>query len=75
MNETGIKQIPAELENFDRLPNSANVKVAIVAGVFGVAIPTVWNMSRDGRLPRPRRLSARHTAWNVGELRQTLAAL
>lgn len=75
MSEISVKQIPAGLKDFDLLPNSANVKVAVVAGVFGVSVPTVWNMSRDGRLPRPRRLSVRHTAWNVGELRQTLASL
>lgn len=65
--------IPDALRNFDTLPDAANVRDKVVAGLFGCSVPTVWRMSADGRLPRPRKLSTRVTAWNCGELRRVLA--
>lgn len=67
--------LPASLQNFDSLPDAANVRDKTVAGVIGCSVPTVWRMARDGRIPRPRKLSAGVTAWNVGELRKALAAV
>lgn len=64
--------IPEALRNFDSLPDSANVRAPVVAGVFAVSVSTVWRLSKNGRLPAPRRLSEGVTAWNVGELRQVL---
>lgn len=64
--------IPDALKNFDTLPDAANVRDKVVAGLFGCSVPTVWRMAKDGRLPRPRKLSKRVTAWNVGQLRATL---
>lgn len=68
------RAIPDALRNFDNLPDAANVRDKTVAGIIGCSIPTVWRMSKDGRLPRPRKLSVKVTAWNVGELRRKLAA-
>jgi len=64
----------AALEDFDRLPDSAYVRDVVVAQLLCVSRNTVWTMARDGRLPTPKKLSVRVTAWNVGELRKTLAA-
>lgn len=66
--------IPDALRDFDQLPNAANVRDKVVAGLYGCSVPTVWRMAKDGRLPRPRKLSDRVTAWNVGELRAALSA-
>ncbi|MBK7767345.1 MAG: AlpA family phage regulatory protein [Sulfuritalea sp.] len=66
--------IPDALKNFDTLPDAANVRDKVVAGLFGCSVPTVWRMAKDGRLPRPRKLSERVTAWNVGQLRAALRA-
>jgi len=63
------------LRNFGDLPDEANVRVGVVAGLLSVSEVTVWRMTKDGRLPQPMRLSARHTAWNVGKLRQAIAAI
>lgn len=60
----------AALEGFDSLPNSANVRLPVVAALKGVSPSTVYRMSADGRLPKPRR-EGRITAWNVGELRSS----
>jgi len=58
------------LENFDRLPDSANVRIPVVCALRGVSVPTVYRMSNDGRLPKPRREGG-ITTWNVGELRRS----
>jgi predicted DNA-binding transcriptional regulator AlpA len=74
MAPSAPRPIPDALRNFDTLPDAANVRDRVVAGLFGCSVPTVWRMSKDGRLPRPRKLSERVTAWNVGELRAALGA-
>lgn len=66
--------IPDALRNFDSLPDAANVRDKTVAGLIGCSVPTVWRMAKDGRLPKPRKLSDRVTAWNVGQLRAALEA-
>lgn len=72
--QTKSGAIPDALKNFDSLPDAANVRDKTVAGLFGCSVPTVWRMSKDGRLPKPRKLSERVTAWNCGELRAALSA-
>jgi len=62
------------LKNFDQLPDAANVRQPVVQALFACSGATVWRMVSDGRIQKPRKLSARITAWNVGELRQSLAA-
>lgn len=64
--------IPSALRHFDSLPDSANVRLPVVAALFACAQVTVWRRVKQGTLPRPRKLSARVTAWNVGELRRVL---
>jgi predicted DNA-binding transcriptional regulator AlpA len=61
------------LAAFDTLPDAAHVRVPTVAALVGVSKPTVWRMTRDGRLPQPVRRGG-VTAWRVGDLRAALAA-
>lgn len=61
------------LRNFDSLPDAANVRQPIVEALCGFSAATVWRRVKDGGLPRPRKLSNRVTAWNVGELRRALS--
>lgn len=65
--------IPEALTNFDHLPNAANVRQPVVQGLYGCSAASVWRGVKDGRIPKPRKLSPRTTCWNVGELRQALA--
>ena len=67
--------IPATLQIFDQLPNAANVRQPIVQALYGCSAATIWRRVQDGSIPKPRKLSPRVTAWNVGELRQALAAV
>lgn len=69
-----VLDIPDALRNFDSLPDSANVRLPVVAALFACADVTVWRRVKAGALPAPRKLGARVTAWNVGELRSVLAS-
>ena len=64
--------IPASLENFDQLPDSAHVRQPVVQALYGCSAATVWRMVNRGAMPAPRKLSERVTAWNVGDLRKAL---
>lgn len=61
------------LQNFDSLPDSANVRQPVVEALYGCSAATVWRMVKRGTMPAPRKLSERVTAWNVGKLRKALA--
>ena len=61
------------LRDFDFLPDSANVRLPVVAALHGVSTVTVWRWSNSGKLPAPTRTGG-VTAWNVGALRRVMAA-
>lgn len=67
-----VRDIPDALRNFDSLPDSANVRLPVVAVLFACSDVTVWRRVKAGTLPAPRKLGERVTAWNVGELRKVL---
>lgn len=62
------------LRDFDRLPDSANVRLPVVQALFACSDETIRRRVKAGLLPKPRKLGPRVTAWNVGELRQVLQA-
>jgi predicted DNA-binding transcriptional regulator AlpA len=71
MKQHTPKALPESLQNFDLLPDSANVRQPVVEALFSCSSATVWRMVRRGKL-KPRKLSERVTAFNVGELRLAL---
>lgn len=73
-HNTSTSNIPTALEHFDSLPNSANVRLPVVEGLYGCSAATVWRGVKSGKIPKPKKISVRITAWNVGELRNALAA-
>lgn len=60
------------LQDFDKLPDAAHVRVPVVAALHGVSTVTVWRWARQGRLPAPLRRGG-VTAWRVGDLRIAMA--
>jgi predicted DNA-binding transcriptional regulator AlpA len=64
--------IPAAFANFDHAPDSAFVRLAVVAALFACSPATIWRRVKKGTLPVGRKLSEGVTAWNVGELRKAL---
>lgn len=71
----GAQAIPQALAEFDRLPDSANVDIHVVAGILSCGHSTIWARLKhnDPLIPKPRKFG-RSTRFNVGELRAALAA-
>ena len=66
---------PLALEHFDQLPDSAFVRQPVVEALFACSAATVWRWVAGCRIPKPRKLSDRISAWNVGQLRAALASV
>ena len=62
-------------KNFDDLPASAQIPARTLAILLGISEVSVWRWSKAGKLPRPRKLGANTTRFNVGEVREALANL
>ena len=60
------------LAQFDRLPDSAHIRLHTVTKLFGVSKPTIYRWVRDQKFPAPKHFSNRVSSWNVGELRIAL---
>jgi predicted DNA-binding transcriptional regulator AlpA len=67
------QQAAAALADFDRLPDSAFVRLPVVMALFSCSDETVRRRVKAGDLPSPVKLGPRSTAWRVGDLRKTLA--
>ncbi len=67
------KTFSASLTNFSELPDLAHVRLETVKILYACSAASVWRGVKQGRIPKPRKLSPRTTCWNVGELRQALA--
>lgn len=67
---TAPGSIPAALANFDSLPDSAHVRLPIVAAWRGSSPATIWRHVKSGLLPAPVKLGPNTTAWRVGDLRR-----
>jgi predicted DNA-binding transcriptional regulator AlpA len=72
---TDTSAIPDALKNFDLLPDLANVRQPVVKVLYACSDASVWRGVHAGRIPKPRKLSPGTTAWNVGELRVSLATV
>ncbi|HAN55816.1 MAG TPA: transcriptional regulator [Betaproteobacteria bacterium] len=57
------------------MPASAQVPAKTLAALLDISEVTVWRWSKSGRLPRPRKLGANTSRFNVGEVRAAIAAL
>ena len=73
MQNTSKTSSFSPLKHFDDLPNTANVRQPVVEALFACSSATVWRGVKEGIIPTPRKLSARVTVWNVGQLREALA--
>lgn len=68
-----VKKIHESIANFDALPDSAHVPARTVAAVIGMSEATVWRMVKRGKLI-PKKLGERATRFNVGDVRNLMAA-
>lgn len=74
---------PIHPSNFDALPDSAYIREAHLVpspkrpeypAPLPFSAPTLWRMVKAGKFPKPTKLSARVTAWQVGQVRAWMAA-
>jgi prophage regulatory protein len=68
---------------FDALPDSAYIRESQLVqsprrpntpAPLPFSAPTLWRKVKSGTFPRPRKLSERVTAWNVGDVRAWMLA-
>lgn len=69
------KPLPTALTQFDSLPDSAHVRLPVVRALHSISVPTVWRWVKTGQLPAPVKLGPNTTAWRVGDLRRSMAAV
>jgi predicted DNA-binding transcriptional regulator AlpA len=67
-------RLELSLLKFDTLPAAAHVKAPVVAALYGIGLASVWRWAGSGHLPAPVKLGPQATGWNVGQLREHLAA-
>ena len=72
---TSSSLTPDAFRNFDQLPDSAFVRLPVLEKLYACSAATIWRRVADRRIPKPRKLSYRVTAWNVGQLRAALDSL
>ncbi len=72
-HRTNSAETLSAFRNFDSAPDSAHVKLPVVAALFACSAATVYRRIKAGTLPAPRKFSERNSAWNVGEVRRALA--
>ena len=68
---SNLKQTDS-LYNFDKLPDSAYVRLPVVTNLYAISATSVWRNVKSGHIPKPKKLTSRTTVWNVGELRVAL---
>ena len=68
---------------FDALPDSAYIRESQLVqspkrpdtpAPLPFSAPTLWRKVKSGTFPKPRKLSERVTAWNVGDVRAWMLA-
>jgi prophage regulatory protein len=60
---------------FDTLPNSAFVRQKQIVGtVYPKSNASLWRDVKSGSFPKPIKLSAKCSAWRVGDIREWLAS-
>ncbi len=59
---------------FDRLPDSALIRLnqLLAGGLLPFSTSTAWRKAREGKFPRPLKISTQVTAWRVGDVRAWL---
>lgn len=60
--------IPQALQNADKYPDTAFVRLPVVKGLLGVSSSTVWRLVKAGKL-KAYHLTPRTTTFNMGEIR------
>lgn len=61
------------MADFDKLPDSAFVRLPSLLTLFACSRATIWRRVKEKKLPAPKKLGPRLSAWNVGEIRLAIS--
>lgn len=68
-----VRKAASTVSDFDSAPNSGYIRQAeLLANVLPFSSATLWRKVKAGEFVAPTKLSARVTAWNIGQVRQWL---
>ena len=56
----------------DLLPEVGFIRINEVLKIFPIGKSTLWQRVKDGRFPKPVKLSERTTAWKVEDIRDLI---
>ena len=68
-SETTKPKVDPALARFDELPDSARVRVRVVAALEGCCPATVWRRVSLRLMPRPEKVG-NTTVWRINDLRK-----
>lgn len=60
------------LAKFNELPDCSYVRQPIVLSLLSCSKSTLWRLVKSSKVPSPKKISSRISAWNVGQLRLAL---
>jgi predicted DNA-binding transcriptional regulator AlpA len=64
---------PIQCPDFDTMSNSGFVRLPTLLSLFACSRSTIWRWVKAGKIPAPKKLGPRVTAWNVAEIRQVIS--
>lgn len=64
---------PVKVPDFDILPDSGFVRLPILQLLFACSRATIWRWVKAEKLPAPKKLGPRISAWNVREIREVIS--
>lgn len=67
------EKINPALRDADLLPDSAQVRLPVFTGLFGISNATAWRMVKSKKI-KAYKLTERTTTFNMGEIRALLNA-
>lgn len=67
----------SSIGNFQNLPDVAYIRLKqlMLMQVLPYSATTIWRLCRNGKFPRPIKVSAGITAWRVGDIRRYLESI
>jgi len=74
MQQLKLGAIHEALVNFDKLPDSAFIRLPVLRALYGISSASCWRGVKNKSIPSPVKISVRCTAWNVGLVRASLAS-
>lgn len=64
--------IPDSAKNFDMLPDTARVNIAVIQAITSKSRATIYRWIDQGIIPRPRKFGPTQNFWTAGDIRRAL---